>query len=73
MAFGGDGQHGAEMPVRDCHLRPLGETVMAARAGAQSFQKRLGIAITTFNRRELVLELVAKIRAVIASPFDLVI
>ncbi len=46
---------------------------MAARAGAQSFQKRLGIAITTFNRRELVLELVAKIRAVIASPFDLVI
>ncbi len=46
---------------------------MAARAGAQSFQKRLGIAITTFNRRELVLELVAKIRAMTASPLDLVI
>ena len=34
---------------------------------------RLGIAITTFNRRELVVDLAAKIRALTAGPHELVV
>ncbi|SHE59602.1 glycosyltransferase family 2 protein [Acidocella aminolytica] len=47
--------------------------MMVVEFGREPFQKRLGIAVTTFNRREMVLELVAKIRAMTTSPFDLVI
>ncbi len=36
-------------------------------------QVRLGIAITTLNRRDMVMDLVTKIRALTAAPFDLVI
>lgn len=43
--------------------------VAVAPAGA----RRLGIAITTFNRRELVVELVTKIRALTLSPHELVV
>lgn len=36
-------------------------------------QLRLGIAITTFNRRNVVLELIARIRKLTLSPFELVV